>query len=410
MSEKNHTDTIHTDIVIVGGGIAGLWLLNRLHNSGYHALLLENNVLGGGQTIASQGMIHGGIKYALSGALTTAANTIAQMPDHWRSCIAGQGDVDLTSCKVLSEHYYMWSSDSYRSRLNTFLGSKALRGRISAVEEEAYPEVFRNNQFKGSLYQLADIVLDLPSLLETLSKPHAHRLYKVDWKRGARFQYNQQGIEYIAFNTEQGELALRAQSYVFCAGEGNQELLTMLQIEQVQMQLRPLHMVAVKHRHPHAIYVHCVGNNLSTVPQLTISSHPIDDGYWVWYIGGDLAETGVKRSRSEQIDVAKKQLGARFPWIDFSQAQWQSFFINRAEPKQSSISRPDDAYVHCINNIFLCWPTKLTLAPSLAQSVLKQLHKKNIAPNPETNTDVLSRVLAKPALAQAKWEQLFQCT
>ena len=28
-----------TDIVIFGGGIAGLWLLNRLHNEGYQAIL-----------------------------------------------------------------------------------------------------------------------------------------------------------------------------------------------------------------------------------------------------------------------------------------------------------------------------------------------------------------------------------
>jgi len=45
-----------TDIVIFGGGVAGLWLLNRLRREGYDVLLLESRTLGGGQTIASQGI------------------------------------------------------------------------------------------------------------------------------------------------------------------------------------------------------------------------------------------------------------------------------------------------------------------------------------------------------------------
>ena len=48
-------------IIIIGGGIAGLWMLNRLRAEGYDVMLLEKNQLGAGQTIASQGMIHGGI-------------------------------------------------------------------------------------------------------------------------------------------------------------------------------------------------------------------------------------------------------------------------------------------------------------------------------------------------------------
>ena len=73
-----------TDIVILGGGIAGLWLLNRLYSEGYQPLLIETKALGSGQTLASQGIIHGGLKYALSGSLTGAANVIADMPRRWR--------------------------------------------------------------------------------------------------------------------------------------------------------------------------------------------------------------------------------------------------------------------------------------------------------------------------------------
>ena len=75
---------LHVDVAIVGGGIAGLWLLNRAANAGYSTLLIEKAALGAGQTLASQGMIHGGVKYMLGGITTGASETIAGMPARWQ--------------------------------------------------------------------------------------------------------------------------------------------------------------------------------------------------------------------------------------------------------------------------------------------------------------------------------------
>ena len=61
------SNTVKVDTVIAGGGIAGLWLLNVLRSKGYSAVLLEAGSLGGAQTLSSQGIIHGGMKYALGG-------------------------------------------------------------------------------------------------------------------------------------------------------------------------------------------------------------------------------------------------------------------------------------------------------------------------------------------------------
>ncbi|WP_315982209.1 FAD-dependent oxidoreductase [Aliamphritea spongicola] len=116
--------TIHTDLIILGGGIAGLWLLNRLRTQGYQAVLLETDELGGGQSIRSQGIIHGGTKYALNGALTQAANAIADMPARWKQCLQGNGEVDLSSAEVLSEAHYLWSKGSLASKMTTFLPVK----------------------------------------------------------------------------------------------------------------------------------------------------------------------------------------------------------------------------------------------------------------------------------------------
>jgi len=87
------------DIAIVGGGISGLWILNRLRSLGYDAHLFERTALGSGQTIACQGIIHSGAKYGD----TNPIPALAEMPARWRKCIAGLGEVDLRGVTILGE-------------------------------------------------------------------------------------------------------------------------------------------------------------------------------------------------------------------------------------------------------------------------------------------------------------------
>ena len=68
---------VSLDTVIFGGGIAGLWTLNKLHNEGRQVILLESQAIGAGQTGMSQGIVHGGMKYALTGKLSEASQAIA---------------------------------------------------------------------------------------------------------------------------------------------------------------------------------------------------------------------------------------------------------------------------------------------------------------------------------------------
>ena len=162
--------TLDTDICIIGGGIAGLWLNARLRQAGYQSLLVERGALGGGQSVKSQGIIHGGIKYALGGKLNAATEAIAGMPERWRSCLAGDGELDLRGVRVLSEHHYLWSPGSLISNLAGFFASKALRGRVEQVKGKALPKVFNDPAFRGKVYQLGELVLDVPSAITRLAE------------------------------------------------------------------------------------------------------------------------------------------------------------------------------------------------------------------------------------------------
>ncbi|HLT63645.1 MAG TPA: FAD-dependent oxidoreductase, partial [Pseudohongiella sp.] len=303
--------SVSVQIAIIGGGIAGLWLLNRLNREGYDAVLLEKGELGQSQTLASQGIIHGGLKYALNGVLSPASSAIAEMPARWRRCLAGEDIVDLRGTKLLSGHYYMWSGGSARSRLKTFLGSKALRGRIDAVPAEQYPEFFRDAsgkpQIKGTLYQLSDFVVDTPSLLQTLAAPFSNRIFQC-----ADIQW--QAADQLLLSHNNQQLILKADRIILCAGEGNEALLegwpAPAGISKPEMQRRPLHMTSVRVSHPAPPYLHCIGDSFGMTPRLTITSHPCkeDGNGWIWYLGGELAESGVKRNAQEQQQTAKKEL------------------------------------------------------------------------------------------------------
>jgi glycerol-3-phosphate dehydrogenase len=391
------------DVAIIGGGIGGLWLLNRLCARGLNAVLLEHNTLGDPQSVNSQGMIHGGIKYALGGALTGASEAISAMPDHWRRCLRGEGDVDLRGAHVLSDHFYLWSTETLTSRLTAFFGSKMTRGRVESIAASERHPAFRNPAFRGNVYRLVDMVLDVPSVMQKLAANCAGRLYKIDT---LQFVRNSNGtVEAIRFEQAQsGSVEIRARQIVLSAGAGNEALLQQLDCSKPPMQRRPLQQALLKHDYPHALYAHCTGSNPS--PRLTISSHPTRDGKWVWYLGGDLATSNADASAGELIAKGKQELRELLPWLPFDNAQWATVKIDRAEPKQKGLVKPDKAFAAIADrcaNVIAAWPTKLTLAPNMADEVEALL---DMQPRAAALPDACA-TLAAPAVATPCWETLF---
>ncbi len=399
------TDTsIDLDVAVVGGGIAGLWLINRLTQAGYQSALFEAKALGSDQTVASQGMIHGGIKYTLSGALTGASEAIADMPAHWQDCLAGCGDVDLRGARVLSDHFYMWSTTSVASRITTFFASKATRGRVEKVSAQDRPPLFQQPEFHGQLYRLVDIVLDVPSVLKTLAKQVAGKTFLLPPEQ-ARWHKDAEGKAQLVIQTPEGTCTVKAKQFIFTAGKGNADLLQQLDETTPAMQQRPLHQVMVKHNFPHAFFGHCLGADKT--PRLTISSHPCRDGQWVWYLGGSLAEHGVEMEPEALIAKAQQELRSLMPWLDLSSASWSTLWVDRAEPRQKGLVRPDQAFIgraeHCVN-VTAAWPTKLTLAPNLANAALQLLQQLGISPAAQAADLSALNVLPQAPIAKSPWD------
>ncbi len=393
MSARNR---IRVDVAIVGGGIAGLWLLNLLRGRGYSAVLIEREAFGNGQTIRSQGMIHGGLKYALSGSLTAASEALAAMPERWRACLNGSGEVDLRGVRTSSDRGYLWSPDeSMLGRLGSLLASKALRGRVRRLDAHGHPAPFDRNGFSGVVYELDELVLDTRSLIAQLA----------DAQRG--FTMRAEVIAEQFVRDDDGSIAaLRlptldvcAAQYVFAAGTGNEALVAPLGQTAPPMQRRPLRQVIVRHPNLPALYGHCVPQLPKTEPRLTVTTHADPHGRRLWYVGGQLASDGVERSDGEQERHARAELAACLPWIELSGARIESVCVDRAEPRTTGGRRPDEAFVAAVANALICWPTKLALTPDLGAKVLAQL------PAPSGASDIGVGDYAAPPVAAAPWDR-----
>lgn len=385
---------ISTDVLIVGAGVAGLWLNARLRRQGFSTVLVENHSLGGAQTLKSQGIIHGGAKYALHGALTGASEAIADMPRRWREALAGDGELDLSGVRLLSEAHYLWSPGTLAGNLTSFFASKAVRGRVDQVKGDQLPPALQNPRFKGKVYRLAELVVDVPSLVERLAELAGDSLLA-----GQKVEPLFENERLIGLRVD--GLDILAQRIVLSAGQGNAELLASLEINVPAQQLRPLHMVMVKGPSLKPLYAHCLGGGPK--PRITVTTHPAANGEWVWYVGGDIAEAeGVARTPDEQIAAAKKELISLLPWVDLSQAQWATLRVDRAEPAQSGLVRPDNAFLADTGRLLVGWPTKLALAPDFSDRVIHALEQDGIKPG---NVPALPD-FPRPPLGKTAWEQL----
>lgn len=303
--------------------------------------------------------------------------------------------MDLSNVKILSRDYYLFSDHSISSRVTAFFGSQSIRGRVSRLKRKDFPACFDNAAFKGVVYRLQDLVLDTASLLAELARQWPGRLLRsrADVIAGASGE-----IRTLAL--DKGELV--ADVYVFCAGAGNAELVRNISLAGIGMQRRPLHQVMVKAPGLPELYAHAVSATSGAKPRVTFTSHEARDGQRLWYLGGNLAETGVSRTEAEQLSFAQQELRDLFPWFDWRDATWRSFRVDRAEPLQRDHSRPDMPFCKRDANAILCWPTKLSLTPLLADEVIRALHDL-----PAGGLAEELPPLPAPTIGLAPWESVF---
>lgn len=388
-------DIRYFDMIIFGGGIAGLWLANKLKRAGYNLILIEKDELGGGQTLASQGMIHGGQKYTLQGKVTGHANAIADMPARWQASFDGYGEVNLTAVKFLSETQIMWPAGSVLSDVAVLGAAKMVNTKTRKLKRAVQPDVLQEKKkFKGAVYELPEKVLEVRSLITALAEPLKGRILK-----GEVTEILPDGQAAV------NGIVMQAQLLIFTAGIGNEAAFDMLRVKEKYTQRRPLRQVMVRPV-PYALYGHGIVGKPK--PRLTVTSHPNGRDGYVWYIGGNIAEQGAAMSEDETLQFAKKELQDVFPDIDWNDKEWATWAGDRAEPFSAEGDLPAGPFVQQRGKVLMCWPSKLTFAPGLADHVFEWMQDKDIVPTAKDKPppELQPVEIAKYPWEKAKWRKI----
>lgn len=379
----------------MGGGIAGLWLLNRLRALGFDAILFEKNSLGAGQTIASQGIIHSGVKYTFDGVNRPQTEALSSMPKIWMDCIAGRGEVDLRGTEILAEHQLMFTSGGFLNRMAGALATKALRSDVGAVAREKWPKVFDAREFSGQIYQLEEPVLATQSVLAALRDHIASSLYHAEVKELRRTANQVTEIHFQGSTT-----VVRPRALITTSGEGNEWFAAQLSLDKAKVtQRRPLRMFLARGL-PHQLFAHCLVPEPK--PRVTVTTHPLE-GEKVWYLGGNIAEKAVGMDDDAALRWAHSEMTDLFPWLDWKKIRWAIHDVDRAEPHASRLL-PSSPTLTTVGNAALAWPTKLALAPALTLQALRWLEQQDVTPSGKTTE------LALPAaeLSPYPWEEKTQ--
>lgn len=389
---------MNVDVLIFGGGGAGLWLLDELNRRRFRALLVEHRALGAGQTIASQGILHGGLKYMLGGIPSRSTKAVAEMTELWRACLTGRGEPDLRGVRVLSPCCYLWRSESLVSRAALTAANLVLRTSVEKTAMHDRPAALAD--CPGEVLRVEEQVIDTASLLRVLADAHAKRIMWIGEEGKVGFSTSQPGwVEEVRLLPVPGgaPIAVRPSTIVFAAGEGNEELRRQVALLGVVMQRRPLHMVMVRGILPQ-LFGHCVHGRRTRV---TITSVVDSGGRTVWQLGGEIAEKGVEMSPSDLVTFAKRELSEVLPGVHLHDMEWATYRINRAEGKSTAGLRPDGPAWRRDGSVITAWPTKLVLAPALARMIADSLGEP---PREPSGSDQAPLDWPLPDVAQPPWE------
>jgi len=359
------------DVVIIGGGVAGLFTLDQLVRDGHQAVLLEVSRLGSGQTVSAQGIIHGGLKYSLSGSSSPSALGLKQMPAVWSECLAGSREPDLSDVTLRSRSCLLWRGNSLGSRLG-FLGARlGLEVTPRRLEPANRPPLLADHP--GPVAEMDEPVIDPVSLLESLARRHQHRLFlyepdRISWQLEGPGEVSGLSIWHPWDDLPGSMLQLAPAAVVLAAGAGNARLRQQLGLLATATQTRPLHMVMVR-------------GEVSQLPRLcghqvdgahtriTITSDVDSQGRSVWQLGGQLAEDGVGMSRQELVEHVAKELAEVLPGLELGGLEVNTYRVDRAEAATGGGGRPETQSVRVEGNTLTVFPTKLALAPVLALEV-----------------------------------------
>ena len=401
---------IEPDVLIIGGGVFGLWLLNELHQRKYLALLLERRELGGEQTCHSHVYLHEGHLYReAQKKLSAQLREVHVLWDAWLTAHAVERGFEpscfgFKSAAAADARVALWSQ----------LG-------LPATETPA-PAALTGGKIMRT-FRTGGRCLTGESLVEHLRRDVDDLITRVDEIEAITVTLPPAGAEVteVRAMVQDEPLLFRPRALVIAAGAGNQALLDLAAGGR-----RPLAGVvreAQQLRLAHMLIVRGAADDLEPMTGIFPDAGGL---FLVSRVMGDEVIWLVSDNRSPPLSFAEEWLAhdtrrwlprvllelreiapSQFAADKLCRLRWGAYDAPKAERRVTG-TLPDQEQIEQfhIKNLWAVWPTKLTLAPKASRAVTSQIRKVLGAPTRKSRLPpAWTTARRRPDTAPERWRQ-----
>jgi glycine/D-amino acid oxidase-like deaminating enzyme len=382
-ADSDRPPVIDADVLIVGGGIQGLWLLGALRREGCQALLVECRALGGGQTCHSHVYVHQGYLYReAQAALATRLHDVNRLWNDWFAA-------HLAVVRGHMPSHYGFSNPADAAQKVLLWDALGLR-----IEHVTTPPAALRSSAATTLFRTPETCLVGESLIDQLRAGNDAAMGLVRSVERIEVRGGMHGgrIEEVEVVGDPGHaMIIRPRAVALTAGVGNQVLLdlaaagrrTLKPLMEDLQQIRKGHMLVAKGRRADLEPLTGVFPDLGGL--FIVSREIAEEDAVVWLVSDNrsppvgTADDWIAWDAErwlERVLVNLERLapvffrGAAAP----ARFSWGVYEAPKSEGRQSG-SLPDDARVErCgLDNLWTIWPTKLTLVPRVTEIVVEQM-------------------------------------
>ncbi len=401
--------SIETDVLILGGGITGLWLLNDVVNRGLGAILLEKNELGGAQTCHSHVYVHQGHLYHEA----SLATVVKKVAEQWATMVCRN---NLQPIETAS-HFGFTSPADAQQRADLW-GRDDLQLPSQQLPRKAFPKALAGGAVR-IVYESPEFCLDGEVLMRHLGSRVEQHIGAIADVTG--FESRSKRIEAVRVALRSGASArIVPKVVVLCAGAENQVLLLLasggsrghLTSVQDQQQIRKAHMLVVRGAEKDLPPLTGVFPNIGG---LFLVSRRLD-GETVWLVSDDRSPTlGFvedwmrfdTRWWFPRIWSSLGRLAPRF-FGHPECLQWGIYDAPKAEGRATgSIPHEEKILKFAWDNLWAVWPTKLTLAPQVSSKLVDEMRSAGVVQpsSPVQPSNVWTSRRQFPGYAPERWKK-----
>lgn len=392
------------DIIIIGAGIQGLWILNQLTKLGYSCILITDKKIGEGQTLEAQIYKHKGHFYDNS----EIAQHLQEAETEWDAFVSNnnlkpsqnQQFLAFPNQQSAEKYTKLW----HQGGLNYY-----------PINNSEIPLFFQQGILtQGYYFDTGETCYHGHQLISTLAQPVKHLIYQ---GKIIGFHSSSDGcVKEVKVIIDNKLFSFAPKQIILTAGRGNQNLFNQItqgnselyyQNQEIQQQLRRCQVLVIK------------GENLPSVSALCPSlmffmgcRQVGNENIWLITYGFD---DPINLELNQEIPVDKSRLqkclntlAAVIPNIFELDLDWGLYPAVKAESQALGAGfRPNGDFVsNCgLANVTLVYPTKLSLAPRASKKIVNQI-QNSFNPTGVINPIALGLPETEVAIAQEHWRSL----